>query len=186
LDQDRARFIIYRPSGQERGGNRMIRRIGVAAAGVLWFASTVAAQPEPASSFEELALRTSAGETVFVVDATGEETKGRIATLSDLALAITTRETRRNFAAREVTRIERRRRDSVWNGLLIGGAAGALVGLGLGPSLDSPACPQSPIECGQGAVIGIVGGAFWGSVGGWIADALMRKRETIYVAPGAR
>jgi hypothetical protein len=35
-------------------------------------------------------------------------------------------------------------------------------------------------------MIGAFGGAFWGAIGGWIADAVIRKRETIYVAPGAR
>jgi len=80
-----------------------------------------------------------------------------------------------------VKRIERRRRDPVWNGVLIGAGAGALAGFGFGRSLDSPTCPRSGTECGQGAMIGTAGGAFWGAIGGWITDALIRKRETIYL-----
>jgi hypothetical protein len=71
----------------------------------------------------------------------------------------------------------RRHRDSVWNGVLIGAGVGALAGFGLGRSIDSPACPRSGIECGQGAIVGTVGGAFWGAIGGWIADALIHDRE---------
>ena len=70
-------------------------------------------------------------------------------------------------------------RDSVWNGVLIGAGVGALAGFGLGRSLDSPACPRPGIECGQGAIVGTVGGAFWGAIGGWITDALIHDRETI-------
>jgi ElaB/YqjD/DUF883 family membrane-anchored ribosome-binding protein len=70
-------------------------------------------------------------------------------------------------------------RDSVWNGVLIGAGVGALAGFGLGRSFDSPACPRSGIECGQGAFVGTVGGAFWGAISGWIADALIHDREAI-------
>jgi hypothetical protein len=80
-----------------------------------------------------------------------------------------------------VKRIERRVRDSVLNGVLIGAGVGALAGFGFGRSLDSPTCPRSGSECGQGAMIGTAGGAFWGAIGGWITDALIRKRETIYL-----
>jgi hypothetical protein len=31
-----------------------------------------------------------------------------------------------------------------------------------------------------------IGGVFWGAIGGWIADALIRKREIIYLAPGRK
>jgi hypothetical protein len=69
--------------------------------------------------------------------------------------------------------------------VLIGAGAGALAGFGLGRSLDSPACPRPGIECGQGAMVGAVGGAFWGAIGGWITDALIRKRECVSPAQTA-
>lgn len=148
---------------------------------MVWFATTAGAQ-QPAHSFDELTPRIQLGDTVYLVEGSGRETKGRIATLSDIALTMSVDGTRREFIAGDVQRIERRTRDSVRNGLLIGAAAGALVGFRVGKAADSPACPRSGIECGQGAAIGTVGGAFWGAVGGWIADALIRKREIIYAA----
>lgn len=176
----------------------MIRSLCIVTAGILCFGGTITAQPtgvppremssdrQPASSFEDLELRGILGETVYVIDTSGRETRGRVATLSDVALTVTVDKTRRAFAADDVRRIDRRRRDSVWNGLLMGAGAGALLGFGFGRSVDSPACPRPRIECGQGAVIGTVGGGLWGAVGGWITDALIRKREIIYAPRGPR
>jgi hypothetical protein len=138
------------------------------------------ADQQPATSFEELKLRVTVGEAVYVVDKSGQETRGRIASLSQVALTLAVDGTRRDFVADAIGRIDRRRRDSVWNGVLIGAGAGALMGFAVGRTADSPDCPRSGIECGQGAVIGTVSGALWGAVGGWITDMLMRKRETVY------
>ena len=134
----------------------------------------------PPCSFGDLKLRIGPGESVYVVDASGRETRGRVMTLSDAILTVTIDAVRREFRAADVKQIDRRRRDPVWNGVLIGAAAGSLAGFGLGRSLDSPSCPRPAIECGQGAIIGTVGGALWGAAGGWIADALIRKREVVY------
>ena len=169
----------------------MIRHIGIAAAGMLWWASSVAAQPllipsapPPAASFEELTGCHLVGETVFVVDASGRETRGRVEALSGLILVVAVESSRRQFTVADVQRIDRRRRDSVRNGLLVGAGLGALAGFGLGRSLDSRDCSRSTAECGQGALIGTVGGAFWGAIGGWITDALIRKREVVYIPAG--
>lgn len=137
-----------------------------------------------ARSFEELQVRVKIGDIVYVIDASGLETKGRIATLSDVSLALTLDGTRRDFVESTVKRIDWRRRDSARNGLLIGLGTGALLGFLVARTADSPSCPRSGIECGQGALLGAVGGAFWGGVGGWITDALIRKRESIYLAQG--
>jgi outer membrane lipoprotein SlyB len=117
--------------------------------------------PQPATSIEKLDLQGIFNEDITIADTT------------------------RTPDSTPVRRIERRRRDSVWNGVLIGAGAGALAGFALGKSLDSSACPRAS-ECGQGAMVGTVGGAFWGAIGGWITDALIRKRETVYVVPPAR
>ena len=167
----------------------MIRNVFLGVAGVVWLAGTVSAQPlrvpsgqQPVSSFEELKSRISPGETVIVLDAAGREIRGRAASLSDASLTVTFDTTRRQFDAADVRRIDRQRRDSVRNGVLIGAAAGALAGFAMGKSLDSPDCARTS-TCGEGPMIGAFGGAFWGALGGWIADAVMRKRETIYVGP---
>jgi hypothetical protein len=132
---------------------------------MLWFSTMTAAQPAseplgqqpPASLFRNLKV-----EDILDKDVTIVVTPGASCTPS-------------------VKRIERRVRDSVLNGVLIGAGAGALAGFGFGRSLDSPTCPRWGSECGQGAMIGTAGGAFWGAIGGWITDALIRKRETIYL-----
>jgi len=161
----------------------MIRNIAILGAGVLWFGSPAAAQvASPTRSFEELKLRMDVGETVYVVDSSGHETSGRVAFLSDFVLTLTVNGSPHQFTEAEVTRIHRPRKDSIRNGLLIGNGAGALVGFRLGRSRDFPSCPRSGIECGQGAVVGTVSGALWGTVAGWITDALVHKREILYLA----
>ena len=70
-----------------------------------------------ANSFEELQGRVKAGDTVFVIESSGEETRGRIVMLSDASLELILDETHRVFAENAVKRIDHRRRDSVRNGL---------------------------------------------------------------------
>jgi len=156
----------------------MNRYTFAAAAALLLFATSATAQ-----SFAALEDQAALGTTLYVTDTAGEETRGRIVKLSDLSLTLQVDGTRQQFAMADIARVERRKRDSVRNGVLIGAAAGALAGFTLGKSMDSPGCPRRGSECGQGAVVGTVGGAFWGAVGGWIVDALVRSRESVYVAP---
>ena len=155
----------------------MIRNICSATAAFLLL--TIAAEAQSVRTLEDLA---TLGTTVYVVDTSGEETKGRIVGLTDLALTLKFDDTRQQFALADVARVEQRKRDSVRNGVLIGAAVGALAGFTLGKSQDSPACPRRGPECGQGALIGATGGAFWGAVSGWIVDALVHTRESVYVA----
>ena len=163
----------------------------LAAFGVVWlvmlfFPIDAGAQGE-ARSFEELQVRVKIGDTVYVTDRSGQETKGRIDLLSASSLQLRLSGNRREFVESLVTRVERRGRDPVRNGLLMGVGAGAVLGFLVGRTTDSPSCrlvPQPRIECGQGALLGTMGGAFWGGVAGWMTDALIRKREVVYLAPG--
>lgn len=159
----------------------MIRRACVAMVTVLWFAQVATAE-QAVDTFEELKLVAKSGETVYVVDSTGAEAKARIFDVSDRALTLLFNGVRRDFREADIRRVERLRRDPVRNGVLIGAGAGALVGFVQGRRLDGPSCPRSGIECGQGAIIGTVAGALWGSIGGWIVDALVHTREVIYAA----
>jgi hypothetical protein len=173
----------------------MIRILCIGMAGLLWAVGAAIAQPldaprrlstsPAAATFEELQRSATPGEMVYVVDFAGRETRGRLVMLSGGSITLDADGSRQRLSAAAVDRIERRRRDSVLNGVLIGAGAGALAGYGLGKSIDSPNC-SGPVECGQGAMVGAVGGAVWGAVGGWLADALIRKRETIYLAPGSK
>ena len=144
------------------------------------------AMAQTANSFTELRRLATPGETVYVIDTTGVETKAQIFDVSDIALTLVVHGARRNFPERDVIHVERRPRDSVLNGVLIGLAAGGSVGYLQGRRLDSPSCPRTGIECGQGAMLGTIVGAAWGSFGGWLIDVLNRKHEVIYAAPPRR
>jgi hypothetical protein len=151
------------------------------------FADRAAAQspdgPGPARSLHDLRSRVSADDVVAVVDVVGHRTRGRISAFSDTALMLAIDGSTRRFSVDQIARIERRRRDPVANGLLMGAATGAVLGYGVGRHTDSPTCPRPGIECGQGATLGTVTGALWGAAGGWLADTLIRKREVLFVRP---
>lgn len=149
---------------------------------VLCFPAGASAQ-SVASSFGQLQSHVKPGDTIYVIDSSGTETKGHIATLSVGSLTVTLDGSRRDFVEGAVRRIDQRRRDPVRNGLFIGAGGGAGLGFLIGRTVDSPSCPRSGIECGQGPVLGTISGAFWGGVAGWITDVLIRKREVVYLAP---
>lgn len=165
---------------------RFARSLGAVAVGcLLTLCLPIEASAQSAArSFDELQVRVKIGDTIYLTDSSGVETRGQLAKLSDVSLSLAHDGTRKDFAEGEVKRIDQRRRDSVWNGLLIGAGTGALIGFLRGRAADSPSCPRSGIECGQGALLGTVGGALWGGAGGWVADALNRRREVIYLAQG--
>lgn len=150
-------------------------------------ADVAAAQPQEehaaARSLHDLRSRVSADDVVSVVDIAGHRTRGRISAFSDAALMLAIDGSTRRFSVDQIARIERRRRDPVANGVLMGAATGAVLGYGVGRRVDSPACPRPGIECGQGATLGTVTGALWGAAGGWLADTLIRKRELLFVRP---
>ena len=170
----------------------MIRTTCLLVVAMSWCAGSAAAQSAlstPARSFAELRTTVSRGDRVVVVDRSGGETRGLVASISDLALTLTFDGDHRDFAEDAVRRIDRERRDPVSNGLLIGAGTGAVLGFGIGRRLDSPAC-RPGIECGQGAALGTINGVMWGAVAGWMVDTLHRKREVIYrrdhaCAPGS-
>jgi len=161
----------------------MIRRTFLTTIICLWLAGVASAQ-QPARSFDALKFTIAIGDTISVADATGHEIKGRVTAISDTSLTLAVDGTSRSFAAADVSRVDRRRRDSTKNGALIGAGTGALVGFGVGRAADSPSCPRPGIECGQGSALGAITGALWGAAGGWIADTLIRSREILYLAPG--
>ena len=122
----------------------------------------VAASAQPAArSLGELQTRVKIGEIVFVVDDSGLETRGKVETVSDVSIGLTVDGIRRGFDESSITRIDRRRPDSVRNGLAIGLGSGALVGLLAGRAADSPTCPRLGIECGQGALLVLSGALSW-------------------------
>jgi hypothetical protein len=150
---------------------------------LLVFCSPVGASAQQAaSSFEQFETRLKPGDTVYVIDRSGQETKGRIDLITAASLQLRLDGSRREIFKSDVARVERRSRDSVRNGLLIGLGAGAALGFFAGRSVDEGPCPPGH-GCGEAELIGTVGGAVWGGLAGWITDALIRKREVVYLAP---
>src|SRR5262245_182079 len=162
---------------------RMIRRL-LPLPSLFLSACVATAQPpvaQPVQSFPELRQHVAPGETIYVVDAVGEEVKGRLLNIRDTGITVGVDGMRKEFSLDNVAVINRVRRDPVKNGVLTGLASGALIGLAVGWRADSPTCSRDRgIECRQGAIIGAYGGAFWGSIFGWIVDAAHRTRETIF------
>ena len=103
----------------------------------------------PPCSFGGLPLRIGPGEPVHVVDVSGRKTRGRVMTLWDAILTVRVDDVRHEFRAADVVQVDRRRRDPVWNGVLIGAAARALLGFGVGRSIDSPSCPALESSAGK-------------------------------------
>lgn len=92
------------------------------------FPATVRAQAA-AQSFADLQRILRVGQMVIVTDASGQETKGKIADVSASALVVLGSD-RRTFVDGTITKI--RRTDPLWNGALIGaGLGGALVTVGV-------------------------------------------------------
>jgi hypothetical protein len=133
--------------------------------------------PAPvAHSFIELQGRIQSGATVFVTDLAGHEVKGTFRGLSDTSLDVLVHGQRLAFSQADVRLIKRRQPDPLWNGVLIGVAAGA-----------APAIYwlfADPNECGgriclTDLAIGVIPGAAVGLA----VDAAIRERVVVYRNP---
>ena len=109
-------------------------------------------------------LRSEGLSTVYVLDDTGQETTGELLQLDADALVLLVEGTERRFEAEQIIRLDKRG-DSVRNGLLIGVAIGAVLGL----------------MSDAGPLVGALG---FGGIGLGI-DALRRGRTTLYEASGS-
>ena len=78
-------------------------------------------------SFEELEKEISIGESVRVIDKNGDIIKGKVDDISPDSLTLKGRKA--NLSANSIQVLQKKRKDSWWNGFLIGGGAGALGGL---------------------------------------------------------
>ena len=90
----------------------------------LMFLTSVECSAQLVSSFEQLQLLVKPGDNIYVTDAAGVTTKGRIAELSPSSLGLVVKGSRRNLSQTDVHEIRQGRGDSLWNGALIGAAVG--------------------------------------------------------------
>ena len=114
---------------------------------------------QTARRFEELQSVLSANDVVVVEDTTGQKTKGKVVTVSVSSLVVSTPGSTgapepRTFARDAVTEI--RAADPLWNGALIGAAAG--TGLAMWDYLIDPSEPGNAaiftVAIGLGTAIG--------------------------------
>jgi hypothetical protein len=131
----------------------------------------------PVSSFSALKDRLTVGRAITVTDSAGRRTAGRLSDISEASLRLLVDGSTKTFSAQEVRRVQERRADSLINGLLIGGAAGAAYGVYW--------YIRDPNECG-GRVCGsdLAAGAAVGAAIGLAIDAAIKKNITVYLASG--
>ena len=119
------------------------------------------------------------GQTVDVIDDQGQETRGKVRTLSSTILTLD-----RNGAATEIPfdRIAQiaRPNDGLGNGALIGLGTGAAFGL-LASTVGTDTCEGYLTPCGSGWVISstLVFGAIGAAIGVGV-DALVHRDRVIY------
>jgi hypothetical protein len=124
-------------------------------------------------SFGQLSDRVRAGDTVYVVDFAGNETKGKVSRISDSSLELIVGAAHRDFSPSTVSEI-RRRGDPLWNGLVIGAVAGLGTGF-LGGRNRGEEGEFFP-------AVGILGCVIGGGIGLGL-DAFIQGRQLVYRAP---
>jgi len=148
-----------------------------------------------ATSFEELQSLVKPGDSIEVTEASGRKTKGRLGDLSASSLDLLARQTgpdgRETFVPqtrlgeRDVQQIRLERRDSLWNGTLIGFAPGAAIGvfmLFFGAGCDCYTIEsRAPIALGTILFAGGIGAATGAAI-----DRSMIDRKTVYFQPPTR
>ena len=94
----------------------------------------------PARSFPDLQARMKRGTTIFVIDSSGTETRGRVVDVSPSALTFAVDGVQRRMEQETVRQVQTYG-DSLWNGLLIGTAV-ATPGMLIADPTYEP-CPNN-------------------------------------------
>lgn len=127
------------------------------------------------------------GDTVFVVDDTGTETRGKVANIGPSALRLVVNGYERDWGAAAVERLERRG-DSLKNGAIAGLATGGVFGFLAIVAVSAGGGGEAfPLVPGNGQ-IAVLFGAFIGlgaGIGAGI-DALVPGRTLLYLRPRNR
>jgi hypothetical protein len=140
------------------------------------FGSFTAFAQAPDTTFDELRSHLEAGDRVTVTGDEQQPISGRLEALSPSSLRLLVDGRPRDIALREVLRVERRTRDSILNGVLIGAAIGAALFL---KYYSENALCQGGCQFTSGA-LGMVG---MGAGAGAGIDALIVRRETLFQRP---
>jgi hypothetical protein len=178
---------------------RLSRRAAVILATALIALPALGAAQEPVKSFDELNRRLKPGDTVWVTDAGGHETKGRILELTPTAIVLDAGH-RRTFAADAVLAVKKPvgrplLKAALW-GSVTGAAAGVVVvavGDSSGGSGSPPPCPPAsepmcmlpppPTPAASDSYIIPAGAALGAGLGVLVGAMLPGRMRDVYVAP---
>ncbi len=156
-----------------------MRHVARIAALIILAAATAEAQ-ELAGTFDQLRVLVKPGDTLTVIDGSGQRVEGRVSSLSSSALDLTVSGRPRQFLSTDINTIEKRGPDSLKNGALIGLAIGGGIGaagmIALAGTADNPAALMA------------VGALVYGGIGAGIGtgfDALIEDRRVIYARSGS-
>lgn len=146
-------------------------RVGLALITWMCAAGIALAQAPNQQSWRLVKDRLKVGDVVYVTDANGVTIKGRFAELVDDAVRLTLKGQPRTMAAAEVRRIQKQHPDSSLNGILLGGAIGAIPGiywLAADPNECTGMCPEDYAAIGVGALVG------------WLIDRRISSKVTVF------
>ena len=107
--------------------------------------------------------RLTAGETIWVTDASGREVKGKLRTLSSTFIVLDADGARREFPAAQVGRVDKTQRDSLRNGVLWGALAG-FVG-GAASCALNPECAGDESGARVSVALGLLGAGAGAGIG---------------------
>jgi len=115
------------------------------------------------------------GDTIVVTDPLGRETRAVFSEATSNTLVVIAGGNQQQLTPADIGRIEVA--DSLWNGTIIGAAAGAWVGLGASGASCSPRCASAMTS-------GAVSAGLVGAVIGALADRAVAGRRVLYgIAP---
>jgi hypothetical protein len=155
--------------------NRAVALLGVCVCGVLLSVPTNAAAQE---SFASVRNSVAPGDTVFVMDDTGTETRGQVLNVDLSKIRLKVNETEREWEAARVYWLERRG-DSVEDGAWRGVITGVIVGTVLGAIMGAVYSGDGASPSGSAIGLGVVGAGFGLGIGVGM-DALIQRRTLIY------
>lgn len=152
---------------------------------VVILSSVLSAEAQkPVGSMERLSATVKSGDTVYVTDSSGLETKGTFINLADATLTMLVEGELRRLPASDLRQVARRG-DSLRNGILIG------VAVGVGAAVASPSNPCDPPDAqgfptefycgGSKDAAAVAFGAAFGVIGGWI-DRHFKGRTVVFRA----
>ena len=152
----------------------LLSRLAAATGLLVVSAAPLAAQ----ETFTDVQHLLRPGDTVFVIDETGTETRGRVAGTSSSTLRLAVNGSEREWSAATIWRVTRRG-DSLKNGALIGAAAGGVIGGVGGLALASLLRNEGHETVGPFFFLLGVGAGGGAGIGAGL-DALIAGRTLIY------